>query len=116
MKQLTIKLAALIALAFSNRGQTIRPMNVEDCHQSDKGISFIIFNRLKQTRKSLKPKVVTCLNGEIPFLNVSDYVTAYLVKTKAWREQLTDQRKLNSKQLFFSWAHKQPVTKQTIAR
>jgi len=116
LKQLTLKTVALIALASSDRGQTLHLMNIEHTALTDRGITFIIFDRLKHSRKSVKPKLVECINSEIPSLNVADYVTAYMNRTLPIRIQHVQKGLPKPTQLFMSWATKNPVSKQTIAR
>ena len=116
LKQLTLKTVALIALTSSDRGQTLHLINIEHCSITEHGISFIIFNRLKQHRKSITPKTVQCVNSDIPSLNVADYVTAYLNRTLPIRAQHVAQGSEKPKRLFLSWATKKEVTKQTILR
>jgi hypothetical protein len=116
MKQLTLKTLALIALTSSDRGQTLHLMNIENTTISKEGISFIIDQRLKNTRRVLKPKIVTCVTSEIDSLNVSDYVVAYLNRTVAMRAAITRTGSPKPTQLFLSWATKKPVAKQTLSR
>jgi hypothetical protein len=116
LRQLTLKTAALLALTTSDRGQTIHLLNIENTAISDNGISFVIFDKLKTTRRVLKPKVVECTNSEIPSLNVAEYLTAYLNKTFTLRAAQVRQGNPKPTQLFLSWATKKPVTRQTIAR
>lgn len=116
MKQLTLKTVSLIALTSADRGQTIHLMNIDNTVVSDNGISFVIFDKLKNTRRTLKPKVVECVSSDISSLCVSDYVTAYLDKTSMWRDQQAELGKPKPSQLFLSWITKRPVTKQSIRR
>lgn len=116
LKQLTLKTLALIALSSSDRGQTIHAMDIEQTAKTNDGIEFVIFGRLKHTRRVQKPKVIKCLSTDIPSLNVCDYVTAYMNKTFTIRAQQVAKGKEKPKQLFLSWATKMPVTKQTLAR
>lgn len=116
LKQLTLKTIALIALTCSDRGQTIHLMNIEKTHIDEDGISFVIFDRLKSTRKVIKPKVVKCITSEVPALNVCDYVLAYLNRTIALRAGEVTKGKPKPTQFFLSWATKRPVTKATLAR
>jgi hypothetical protein len=116
LKQLTLKTLALIALTSSDRGQTLHLMNIEHTTVSDEGISFIIDQRLKTTRRILKPKVVKCVTSEHDSLNVCDYVLAYLNRTLALSAKIVNSGSPKQTQLFLSWATKRPVTKQTLAR
>ena len=114
MKQLTIKTVALIALTSSDRGQTLHLMNIKNCTQTESKFTFVIFDKLKHSRKTAKPKVIECSTFDIPSLDVSHYVSEYMKRTEPWREDIKDNPR--SKQLFLSWASRKPVTKQSIAR
>lgn len=116
LKQLTLKTLALIALTSSDRGQTIHAMNIEQTVLTDGGIQFIIFDRLKHTRRVHKPKTIKCISSEIPSLNVCDYVTTYMNKTFSLRAKHVAEGNEKPNQLFLSWATKKPVSKQTLSR
>lgn len=116
LKQLTLKTLALIALTCSDRGQTLHLMDLNKMAYTDEGIDFVIFDRLKTTRKVLKPKVITCLKSDTPSLNVCEYVKAYLEKTECIRQEHTERGRPKPTKLFLSWATKKPVTRQTQAR
>ena len=105
LKLLTIKTLALIALTSSDRGQTLHLMDVEKYTITEKGIDFVIYDRLKHTRKTLKPKVITCVTSDIDSLNVSDYVSAYMERTKPLRLEIVQKGDESPTQLFLSWAH-----------
>jgi hypothetical protein len=62
-------------------------MNIEHTTVSEEGISFVIDQRLKNTRRILKPKVVKCVTSVHDSLNVCDYVVAYLNRTLALRDR-----------------------------
>ena len=51
-------------------------MNIENTVIEDNAITFVIFDRLKNSRKVIKPKEVKCVTTNNPSLNVADYVTA----------------------------------------
>ena len=108
LKQLTLKTVALVALSSSDRGQTLNFMRVDRMHASQESIKFVITERLKNTRRSLKPKIVTCPSNAEDSLNVKNYIEAYIEKTSDFRNDY--------KSLFLSWATKRPITKQTLAR
>lgn len=116
LKQLTLKTLALVALTSSDRGQTIHAMNIENTALNDDGIQFVIFDRLKHTRRVHKPKIIKCISSDIPSLNVSDYVTSYMNKTFSLRAKYVAEGNEKPSQLFLSWATKRPVTKQTLSR
>ena len=76
-------------------------------------IEFIILQKTKTSnRKKARGEVIKCVSSDIAELNVKDYVMAYLERTKEFRSSSVP----NSSQLFLSWKHKTPVTKQTLAR
>ena len=116
LKMLTLKTLALIALTSSDRGQTIHLMDVENTALSDGNVQFVIFDRLKHTRRVLKPKVVNCITSDIDSLNVSNYVVSYMNCTLSLRAKAVKEGKEKPTKLFLSWATKMPVTKQTLAR
>lgn len=116
LKTLTLKTLALIALTSSDRGQTIHSMNIENSSTTDNGIDFVIFDRLKNTGKIHKPKVISCLSSDIDSLNVCDYVKEYMVRTLPIRLESTAKGFDEPTQLFLSWHTKKPVTRQTLAR
>lgn len=116
LKQLTLKTLALIALTSSDRGQTIHSMDIENTTLEEDGVSFVIFNKLKHTKKVLKPKVVKCVTSEIPSLDVCSYVLTYMNRTLAIRSKLVADGNPKPTKLFLSWATKKPVTKQTLSR
>lgn len=116
LRQLTLKTLALIALTSCDRGQTIHLMNVENTTITNNGISFIIFDSLKHTRRVSRPKIIECISTNIPALNVCDYVTSYMNRTFSMRASHVSKGKEKPTQLFLSWATKNPVTRQTLAR
>lgn len=91
-------------------------MNIEKTHVSDNGVSFVIMERLKTTKKTIRPKIIECISSEIPALNVCDYVIAYLNRTLAARASQVSKGFSKPTQLFISWATKKPVTRATLAR
>lgn len=116
LKYLTLKTLALVALTSSDRGQTIHLMDIENTALSEDGIQFVIFDRLKTTRRVIKPKVINCHSCDIPSLNVCDYVMNYMNRTLNIRSQCVKNGKPKPTQLFLSWASKSAVTRQTLAR
>lgn len=108
LKNLTLKTVALIALSSSDRGQSIHMASTKNMIISPNKVEFLIKDRIKTTRKVLKPFVITCVSTEDDSLNVCEYVKYYLEKTKGFRQ--------NYEKLFLSWCSKRPVTKQSIAR
>ena len=116
LKHLTLKTVALLALTSSDRGQTLHLLNIENADITVEGISFVIFDRLKNSGRVVKPKVVKCISSDIPSLNVADYVSSYMNRTLAIRAHHVAQGLEKPTQLFLSWATKKSVTKQTIGR
>ena len=111
LKQLTLKTIALIALTSSDRGQTIHLMKKGNMEIHENCLKFVIFDRIKTTRKKIKPSIVQCVVSEDAELCVKSHVLEYLNRTEQFRSE-------NSSDdfLFLSWATKRKVTKQTIAR
>lgn len=105
-----------MALTSSDRGQTLHLICSDNSEECDDGISFVVFDQLKNTRKVSKPKVVKCISSDIDSLNVSSYVSAYMKRTKPLRDALVANGRKTPIKLFLSWATKREVTKQTIAR
>ena len=56
-------------------------MNIENTLIKDEGITFVIFDRIKNSRKVIKPKEVNCIDTNNPSLSVANYVMAYMTKT-----------------------------------
>ena len=111
-----IKTLALVALTSSDRGQTLHSMKIDQYNETESGLDFVIFDRLKTTRKVLKPKVVSCISSDIPTLNLRDYVIEYMRRTLPYREECANKGMEFPKQLFISWFTKRPVTRQTLTR
>ena len=111
LKQLTIKTLALIAITTSDRGQTLHSKNIKKMHISYNSISFIISNKLKNTKRVLKPKIVKWFNSSDPALDVCVYAKRYMFETSKFRNE-----NHYFHQLFSSWATKKPVTKVSLAR
>ena len=108
LKQLTLKTIALIALSSSDRGQTIHLASINNMEVSDNKIKFVIRERLKNTRKIIKPTIISCISSKSEDLNVCAYVKDYLERTREFRKDQT--------QLFISWISKKPVSRTTLAR
>lgn len=116
LKQLTLKTLSLVALTSSDRGQTLKLMDMENIIKTDDSISFVIFDRLKHTRRVLKPKTITCVSSDVPGLNVMEYVSVYLERTKSIRESHIAEGRPKPTKLFLSWLTKREVTAQTLSR
>ena len=72
-------------------------------------IKFVIVDRIKSTRKVLRPHIITCFDTEMEELNVLNYVKFYIDATK-------DTRGVNDRKLFISWKTHHNVSKCTLAR
>ena len=107
---------ALVALSSSNRGQTLHALDIEKIRIENDAIVFTINVKLKTTRKLLKPRTVKCVSTDNPALNVCDHVIAYMNRTLPIRAVCARAGKGKPTQLFLSWATKNPVSKQTLAR
>lgn len=116
LKMLTLKTLGLIALSSSDRGQTIHSLDIENTHIDKDGISFLIYKRLKTSKRNFKPKVVKCISTDYDALNVCDYTLSYLNRTLTLRASHVDKGFPKPTQLFLSWHTKKPVTKNTLAR
>ena len=80
LRQLTLKMVALIPLSSSDRGQTLHTLDIEDTAIQNQSIIFIVRRRLKTTRRTLAPKVVKCVGTDNLALNVCDNL-AYMNRT-----------------------------------
>ena len=108
LKQITLKTISLIALSSSDRGQTLHLASVKSMVILEDRIQFIVREKVKNTRKTIRPTIINCLSSNIQELNVAQYVKAYIELTKDFRGE--------DGQLFISWASKRPVSRQTLAR
>ena len=109
LKNLTLKTLALVALSSSDRGQTIHKMDINKMHLGENSLTFVISNRLKNTRRVLKPKIIKCPATPDPALSVIAHVKHYMEVTSSFRRP-------EDSQLFLSWATKKPVSCPTLAR
>ena len=116
LRQLTLKVLALISLTSSDRGQTLHLININYRTVNEDGISFVIFDQLKNSRRTVKPKVVNCVVSDIDSLNVAQYVSYYLEATEPLRADQVSKGQPKPSKLFISWATKKEVTRQTISR
>ena len=82
--------------------------SIDNMSVSENKVEFIIRDRVKTTRRVLKPTVITCVVSDNEALNVANYVKMYIENTREFRKD-------NGK-LFLSWATKKPVVKQSISR
>ena len=109
LKQLTLKTVALIALTSSNRGQSIHLADISKMTVTKDYVTFIINNRIKTTKRVLKPTYIKCPSSSIEELDVAKYVAHYIETTKALREK-------TSTKLFISWKTNREISRVTIAR
>ena len=91
-------------------------MKVNSYVKNNDNITFVIFDRVKHSRRVQKPKEVICVSCDIPSVNVMDYVKAYIDRAKPFRVKLRRERHEQADQLFLSWFNKTPVTCHTLAR
>ena len=110
LRTLTLKTIALIALSCSDRGQTIHLASIKNMCISEDKIDFIINDKIKTTRKILKPHIISCISTNSPELDVCAHVKAYLQKTESYRTEN------GPFQLFLSWKTHRPVTRQSLSR
>ena len=115
LKKLTLKTVALIALTSSDRGQTLHALSTDKTHLDDSGISFVVTSHLKNSGKTVKPKVVFCPKFDNPALDVCFYVLEYIKRTKPFRTNSSGGLE-EPNQLFLSWASKRPITRPSLAR
>ena len=59
-------------------------------HISDNSISFVITNKLKTTKRVLKPKIVKCVSSFNTALDVCSYVKRYLLETAKFKNENHD--------------------------
>ena len=78
LKLLTLKTVALIALTSSDRGQSIHLANINNMSVAEDHIDFVIKDRIKTTKKFLKPTIVRCVVSNIDELNVAKYATFHI--------------------------------------
>lgn len=107
LKQLTLKTVALLALTSSDRGQTIHLTKMSNFVENGQELHFVITDKLKTTRRVLRPKIINVVNSNQEELNVANYIKYYINFTKELR---------SGDQLFISWKNYKPVTRSTIAR
>ena len=81
----------------------------KEIHIYDDSISFVITNKLKTTKRDLKPKIVKCVNSSDPALDVCAYVKTYMHETSKLKNE-------NHDDLFLPRATKKPGTKVSLGR
>ena len=116
MKRLTLKTCMLVALASSDRAQTIHQMRHDNCIISAKGIEFPILTKLKTTRHLRKVKVVSCPRWTDPALDVALCVTTYMNRCLIFRYRAVKKGLPKPTQLFLSHRTGLPVARNTISR
>ena len=97
-----------MALSSSDRGQTLHLASTHNMEIHSDRVLFIIREKVKNTRRILKPTIITCLSSDIEELDVASYVSHYIQRTNDFRDE--------KGQLFISWASKKAVVKQSLAR
>ena len=110
IKRLTLKTISLIALSSSNRSQSLHLARTDKIRVAENCLDFVIDQRIKTTKRLLKPTYVKCVNTDIEELNVMLCVKEYMERTKVYR--IDD----SYNQLFLSFKSFKPVTKQSLAR
>ena len=70
---------------------------------------FVIKDKVKSTRKVLRPTIITCVNSDYEEYNVANYVRFYVETTK-------EIRIINNDKLFISWKTFKNVTRPTLAK
>ena len=109
LRDLTLKTIALLALTTSDRGQTLHKAHIDNMiFCDDNSVKFIIKEKLKTTRKILKPTTITCVSAKEEHFNVANHVKFYLEATKEFRK--------DNRYLFLSWKTKRNVSRPTLAR
>ena len=116
LKRLTLKTCMLVALASSDRAQTLQQMRHDRCVISARGVEFPIFSRLKTTRHLRKARVVSCPRMPDPSLDVAECVTTYMTRCFKFRYRAVKKRLPKPTQLFLSYKTGLPVARNTISR
>ena len=116
LKQLTLKAVALVALTASDRAQTIHALRVDRVASTNKGLEFVVFDRLKTSRRGHPPRVVTCVSWRDPELDVALYVHKYIDRVVFLRLRAYNRGLGKPVQLFLSHKTGLPVAKSTISR
>ena len=116
MKQLTLKTCMLVALASSDRAQTIQSMRSDRAVFTGRGVEFPIFSRLKTSRHLRRPKVVVCQKSPDPAICAEKCVTDYMTRAVTLRWKVFRQKKPKPTQLFISHRSGLPVARNTISR
>ena len=116
LKKLTLKTVVLIALTSSDRAQTIHALRVDKVVSTPQGLEFVIFDRLKTSRRGQPAKIVKCVSWDAQELDVSFYVQKYMERTLTKRNNAYIRGLGKPTQLFLSYKTGLPVCKSTISR
>ena len=116
LKQLTLKTVALVALTSSDRAQTLHALRVDRVAVTPQGLEFVVFDRLKTSRRGRPARVVKCVSWDAAELDVALYVQKYMDRTVVLRLRAYRKGLGKPTQLFLSYKSGLPVAKATISR
>ena len=116
IRQLTLKSVALVALTSSDRAQTLHALRVDRVSTSPQGLEFVVFDRLKTSRRGRPARVVKCVSWDAAELDVAHYVQKYIERTLVFRWRAYKRGLGKPVQLFLSYKTGLPVAKSTISR
>ena len=121
LKQLTLKVVALIALTSSDRAQTLHLLNVEMIHPTSNGdlefeVPALLKTRKGAPKRGMPPKKVLCVSWDAPELNVAEYVDAYIRKVFKFRMRAVLKGLPKPTQFFLSYRTGKPVQRASISR
>ena len=121
LKQLTLKVVALISLTSSDRAQTLHLLNVDFIHRTTKGdlefeVPALLKTRKGAPKRGLPPKKVLCVAWDAAELNVAEYVDMYLRKTFKFRMREVNKKLPKPTQFFLSHQTGKPVQRASISR
>ena len=85
IKKLTLKTAAMIALASGDRAQSIHLLSVEHVHISAHGVEFAVPHVLKTSKMGQPARVVTCVSWPDERLDVCKFVHKCIDRTLKFR-------------------------------
>ena len=112
LKELSLKLAVLLALLSGQRCQTIYQLDINCMTLTSQKCTFFISNLLKHSRKGCHQKPLEFLAFEnCPQLCIVNVITVYLKKTEEHRKNSNTSRLL----LSFKKPHL-PISKDTLGR
>ena len=121
LKQLTLKVVALISLTSSDRAQTLHLLIVDFIHRTTKGdlefeVPALLKTRKGAPKRGLPPKKVLCVAWDAAELNVAEYVDMYLRKTFKFRMREVNKKLPKPTQFFLSHQTGKPVQRASISR